>query len=277
MRAEAQAEADRALALDPHDADAYVAKYLLAPASDWAGQEAILRKAVAVNPDWPHANGFLGLTLAATGRLREAVDYLQRATTEDRPGQNWEGASAIELAAVGRVSDADAEYAEMLRYWPDSPDDWYPRDIVRVAEHRWDDLLAVLDEPVASKVLDPATLARAREYVEAAKTRAPAALQAARRDYIAAAGDGPSLVVSISVLSDLGFVDDAFALAARYQPGQSLTGMRSDFLFLPATAPMRRDPRFLQLAGRIGLLQFWRQTGKWPDFCAEPSLPYVCK
>ena len=29
--------------------------------------------------------------------------------------------------------------------------------------------------------------------------------------------------------------------------------------------------------GRIGLVDYWRTTGKWPDFCSDPSLPYDCK
>jgi hypothetical protein len=25
------------------------------------------------------------------------------------------------------------------------------------------------------------------------------------------------------------------------------------------------------------LLDYWRASGKWPDFCFEPDLPYDCK
>jgi hypothetical protein len=42
-------------------------------------------------------------------------------------------------------------------------------------------------------------------------------------------------------------------------------------------APLRRDPRFLQLAARIGLVDYWRNSGKWPDFCSDPKLPYNCQ
>jgi len=31
------------------------------------------------------------------------------------------------------------------------------------------------------------------------------------------------------------------------------------------------------LAQRLGLVDYWRSTGHWPDFCAEPGLPYDCK
>jgi hypothetical protein len=41
---------------------------------------------------------------------------------------------------------------------------------------------------------------------------------------------------------------------------------------------MRRDPRFMALAARIGLVQYWRSTGRWPDFCStQQGLPYDCR
>jgi hypothetical protein len=43
-------------------------------------------------------------------------------------------------------------------------------------------------------------------------------------------------------------------------PGQFITS--------PGAAPMRRDPRYLQLAERTGLLAYWR-GGRIPDFCRK--------
>ena len=40
---------------------------------------------------------------------------------------------------------------------------------------------------------------------------------------------------------------------------------------------MRRDPRFMPLVQRLGLVDYWRSSGHWPDFCSEPGLPYDCK
>jgi hypothetical protein len=40
---------------------------------------------------------------------------------------------------------------------------------------------------------------------------------------------------------------------------------------------MRRDPRYMTLAAKIGLVDYWRSTNRWPDFCAEPKLPYDCR
>jgi hypothetical protein len=48
------------------------------------------------------------------------------------------------------------------------------------------------------------------------------------------------------------------------------------FLFVSVTEEMRRDARFMALAGRIGLVDYWRETGHGPNFCSEPDLPYDC-
>jgi hypothetical protein len=40
------------------------------------------------------------------------------------------------------------------------------------------------------------------------------------------------------------------------------------YLTSPATIAMRRDPRFLPLVDRVGLLDYWR-SGRLPDFCTQ--------
>jgi hypothetical protein len=46
------------------------------------------------------------------------------------------------------------------------------------------------------------------------------------------------------------------------------------FVTSPGAAPMRRDPRYLQLAERTGLLAYWR-SGRPPDFCRKQPEP-IC-
>jgi hypothetical protein len=91
------------------------------------------------------------------------------------------------------------------------------------------------------------------------------------------------------VLQRLGDLDGAIALAARLYPNrrgrtpaeedQLWLGQQNspaiDLLSAPATAPLRRDPRFLAIAARVGLLDYWR-TVRLPDFCTMRHEP-VCK
>ena len=48
-------------------------------------------------------------------------------------------------------------------------------------------------------------------------------------------------------------------------------------LWLPLYEPLRRDPRFVTLCAKLGLRDYWTNTGRWPD-CADPgALPYDFK
>jgi hypothetical protein len=31
------------------------------------------------------------------------------------------------------------------------------------------------------------------------------------------------------------------------------------------------------VARKAGLFDYWRKSGRWPDFCFEEELPYDCK
>lgn len=90
------------------------------------------------------------------------------------------------------------------------------------------------------------------------------------------------------VLAWLGDHDRAFAFADRAYPKRigstpaeteriwlnQPDSMPTSWLSTPAAAPLRRDPRFLALAQRLGLLAYWR-TGRLPDFCRKQREP-IC-
>jgi hypothetical protein len=81
----------------------------------------------------------------------------------------------------------------------------------------------------------------------------------------------------------LGLVDDAYrtADAARLGPRgapddiMGPDGYRTGLLFHVAMPELRNDPRFVQLCARLGLVDFWLATGKWPD-CVD-EVPYDFK
>jgi len=47
-------------------------------------------------------------------------------------------------------------------------------------------------------------------------------------------------------------------------------------LFAPVTRNLRQDPGFVSLAARMGLIEYWRETGKRPDFCINPAIRSEC-
>ena len=80
----------------------------------------------------------------------------------------------------------------------------------------------------------------------------------------------------LQTLGTFGRVNEAYDLM---KPDSTLIYLRfaSDLLWRPDTRSIRADPRFIGLANRMGLVQLWRQTGVWPDFCQDPGLRYDCR
>jgi hypothetical protein len=75
-----------------------------------------------------------------------------------------------------------------------------------------------------------------------------------------------------------GLLDKAFlwAEATRTADADPLSRGNRE-LFLPHMRLVRADPRFMPLAARLGLADYWLETDHWPDFCATEKLPYNCK
>jgi len=267
LRKEGEAEAHKALALDPKSPDAYLTLSWLLPPTDYAGREKLLRQGVAGDPDWPHTNGFLGNLLAETGRLRDAAGYLQKAAAANLQ-IDWRPVNASLQCGSGQFEPATSYLSGALKRKPKDILIWGNlRNCLKYAR-RWSDLRALVDD-TSSRPASFTAEAAAREdiYLAAEETGKPGEIAKARTLAIAVPDGARS---SIEALSVLGFTDDAFAVAQRYTTG-------GQFLFFPLTAPLRRDPRFMQLAVRYRLVDYWRSSGHWPDFCADPALPYNCR
>ena len=77
----------------------------------------------------------------------------------------------------------------------------------------------------------------------------------------------------VRMLAREGDVDGAYATLEAAPANYRFPGV----FFYPEMKAFRRDPRFMPLAKRVGLVDYWMKSGHWPDFCAEPDLPYDCK
>jgi hypothetical protein len=272
MRQEAAAEARRALAIEPRSPDAYLAEALLLPPTQWVERERLLREGVATDPEWPHTNSFLAALLAEVGRLADAILYARKAAAADLQIDS-SGPDVVLAAAAGReVGPCIDTMSRKIKLDP-TGQNWGDLLNCQIWAGHADAALALLASPAApvgTRLVEAWTA-----YVVAAKTRAPADVAVARNLALAtAAENGLGKWTAIQDLASLGFVDDAFALAENFTPYED---GQPNFLFFPLAAPMRKDPRFMRLAAKIGLVDYWRTSGHWPDFCDGPGLPYDCR
>jgi TolB-like protein len=268
VRAESARAARRALELDPHSADAYVAQEMLLPPTQWARREALLRKAVSVDPNWPHSNGFLAILLTETGRMREAATYGQRAAAADLQ-IDWKPFGAKMACDAGQAAAQIPDLKERLSNSPADADlkwalRWCMIDAGQIREAR------ATEDPAAVGTMSPSALRQAAEQALVTGRPDDRAKALVTAKNLAAAD--PSLATFAAVWSAaLGDSNTAFRLLADFDPGYSTT-QTTEFLFVPQADALHRDPRFFALMKRYGLAQFWQSTGRWPDFCAGPQL-----
>ena len=90
-------------------------------------------------------------------------------------------------------------------------------------------------------------------------------------------------VTALVFASYVGLIDDVYDLAetARFGPAGTShdimgpNAYRTEQMFQAPFAALRADPRFVRLCARLGLVEFWLGTGKWPD-CVD-EVPYDFK
>jgi hypothetical protein len=109
-----------------------------------------------------------------------------------------------------------------------------------------------------------------RTFIEARSAHSPEVTASAARDIREASGQKKiSRDTEVMMLAALGATGEAFdAVNLALDRGEQ---MQAWFLFTPVTRNMRQNPRFLDVASRLGLIKYWRETGKWPDFCTDAA------
>lgn len=279
LRAEAAKAASQAVALDPTSPGAYVALGMLVPNGRWAEREALYRRGMAAAHNAPSL--YVADELSAVGRLREALALYTRAQAKDPIAQPLYAHVAITQAETGHVDEGTSLINRAATIWPSSFVIWQARFYILANFGHVDEARAMLDatQNIPANLQSGSMVRRA--FLDALKPGTPAAKAAALKAiHSAMAAGNIDVNEGLQMIAKLGDLDGAFTLASTLlRPNdfrQGLTITRKILFRIPA-AGMRRDPRFMPLAAKVRLVEYWEKSGKWPDFCAEPDLPYDCR
>lgn len=283
MRVRAEAAGRRALELDPGNAFGELALSVALPfIGHWSAKERGLRRALARQPDNDHVLFAFGYLMMLVGRPREAARYYER--IKRRPLTPVTYADYITaLWSADRLEDTDRAMADAASLYPTHPMVWSNRFDVLLFSGRATAALAMTRDRLGRpQGLSEPEIERMSSVAQAMDSRRPAEVDAVMDVLMRAAReDAGSAEGAILVASGLGRVDEAFAVAKAYyfsrgftvpdgRPGgmyQSPPNQRSTIiLFKPVTRPLRDDPRFKRLVQDIGLEQYWRESGKEPDY-----------
>jgi TolB-like protein/tetratricopeptide (TPR) repeat protein len=261
FRRGARASAARALELDPRNGEAYAAiGASYGSGGHWAEREAAYRKAAELGPERPRLQNLLSGTLREAGRFNDAMGASRRAVAGDTFSPTQLAYLAYLHALAGRRAEASAALDQLDLIRPEMG-----REARRDVAFWWDTPQAALAF-LRHQAADPGD--SDRPCLEDYLTR----LVGGRgvRGLPASCGE-VSAHWRVRMLGREGDLDGAYAEVAR-------VGLPAGtYLFYPEMKAFRQDPRFVPLAKRLGLLDYWQRSGHWPDFCSEPDLPYDCR
>ena len=271
-RREAGDAARKALSFDPRNSQAYEVLAYLEPRNSPA-RERLHAKSVAVRPgDCGCEHVAYGGFLAGVGRPTEALVQYERALDIVPTSVSVNASLAEGLFALARDDRAEKLVRSTLEIWP--TDRQMHETVVRTA------FWTGRTEAALRSLADPATHFTAAEraaYANAltAMRAGASARNAAARQLQKLAAVTPSLRPGlITALAALGANQEAMAVASKlFGP----TGSPDQFvLFEPILSQARKTPEFAALANRIGLVGYWRESRKAPEFCTAKDAPPLC-
>lgn len=275
----ARREANLALKLDPEDAGAYAVLSGLLPRSDYRARESILLRGIKVakHPKEPLGAlySFEGTLLSDVGRLREALSFQLIAQATDKWGAPKTAKVALIYANMGNLRAARSWIQKAFERWPNHSAVRSNRLYIAGFYEQPADALAIINSMGTQIHSGDNQIAIWRMFVEAKAAQSTRLTDAAIPKIRAASIDGKiSRETEIMMLAALGDTKQAIEVANlaldRQQP------LEPRFLFTPVARNMRQDPGFVALASRMGLIKYWRETGKRPDICVGRASPTEC-
>lgn len=273
-------EANLTLKLDPADAGAYAVLAGLEfdrQPYNYRAPEAILLRGLKLAKHPKEPLGALyqyeGMALANVGRLREALSFQLVAQATDQWSPSKWTRLALVYADMGNLPAARGALQKGVQRWPNHRGLRAARLYIAAFYEQPSDALATL-EPVDQQPSPDLGLPIWRSFIEAREAHSGRVTNATIPKIREAADQNKiERETEIMMLAGLGAINESFEAANSALDQQRL---KPWFLFTPVTRNLRQDPRFFSLASRMGLIDYWRGTGKRPDICTDPESRGEC-
>jgi tetratricopeptide (TPR) repeat protein len=277
----------RSLSINPGEGHALTAATYLQPTyRHWAAKERLHRLAIARSDKGsPAPIIHYGRFLTSVGRTGDAIEQIEEAM-RIHPLVPWLNVSWIELLQVNdRLEEAENAAERAASLWPRNHDLWVTRFFLKAFNNDVPGAVAMVDDRAAwPEDVRPGDMALLRRAALAIQSGSATEADAVLADYERLAGEGQAYSEqAMRIAARLGRPDAAYRFAdglyaERGAPATSKRfashdeyGWRGERatapLFLYPAQRLWVDPRFMALAERIGLVDYWRGNGA-PDVCA---------
>jgi tetratricopeptide (TPR) repeat protein len=276
-------EAQRALKLEPQNAAAMWALLnLLPPFGRFAERDALINRIEQHASRQSRSVYLRSAHLCNVGRVRAAIEVAQRAYEMDPVDpavSNWLG---LMLFGGGRYAEARRCFESALTRWPDSHYLAANLILVCVQTQDWATFAALLAPERLAQFPLRESDRLVRGYASVMRDPSPESrrrpIESARRRFEAT---GYADFLQLQLAADAGAAEEAHTIAARAKFGPAgndrdqlgTDAYRPGPLFYYSSPLLRRDPRFVDLCARLGLVEYWLTTQQWPD-CVDEVAPY---
>jgi adenylate cyclase len=289
---DAREAAERALGADPSMGEGYAVLAALEGEyfGRWREREALIGKALAVDPNNPlllfrHGQFLVSVGRVDAGYARQAeafnLDPLDPMLAAFHGYNVW---SKKDKAEGRRILD------EAAQRYPDNVFVWFMR--LNTAALDADFATAEQIRPEGARLVpglkDSAAYKAGERMQQLMMAPSPDAFMQLGVDFAAMAEAEPAAALDLAVaLSVLGFTGPALQIfgdaldnvdawrAGALETARPHIGYETALLFINETIQLRMNPDFAKLCVRLGLARYWRDTDQWPD-CAS-QLPYDFK
>jgi DNA-binding winged helix-turn-helix (wHTH) protein/tetratricopeptide (TPR) repeat protein len=242
----------------------------LLPPGAYAETLNLLQKVKTEAPENPEVWSAETSALSSVGRMNDAIEAARRAVELNPLSPAMSSRLISNLAWSGGTDVAREELARAERLWPGTG---ALRDAQFAFHLRYGDAAIAQRLTSSSGYVgnwnDPYMQARLNPSA-ANIDRLLRVLQRHKAQRI-----WKDWAYAVQALGEFHRTDEAFDWLQHTPPEE--IAIASYVLFRPALAEVRRDLRFMEVSKRIGLVDYWQDSGQWPDFCLEPGLPYDCR
>ena len=260
--------------LNPNMPEIYVAETEMLPLNAYAKRLELLDRAARLDPNNADVLISRAVHLDAVGRINDEFEDANRAVDIDPLSASLRSILIYGLANAGKLPAAEQQLRSAEELWPGAPT---IQDAVLRVNMLYGDprrALEILNSDTKRRQdISPTVEAYLAARLDSSPANVQRAIDAASGPHLT---NSTALALLIQMLGQFHRESEIYDLLLAPRWASSLGGM-SQIYFRTTLHGFRQDPRFMQVAARAGLIDYWRKSGKWPDFCFEPDLPYDCK
>ncbi len=238
----ARESALEALRLDPTLAKAHASLGLVRYLYEWSFDEAegSFEKSIELDPAYSSAHHWLAMMLMASGRYEESLERIERAIALDPESALYDAKRGTILMAAGRLDEAEVHLRKALERRPESPLTRRELGLLELVRGRHEAALPLLDSSEPAHGLVLGLLGRKSEARK---------MLAALRDVESTGYVSPVDFALVQVgLGETGAALDELERALEMRDA-ALVYLRTQ----PGLAPLRSEPRFLEILKRMGI------------------------